>query len=129
MAVVGQRMHENYAEALTPCLICVMSRLDVEELLLADPRVAMRLIQSLSDRLARAEARIEEMAFKGVPSRVASLLLRLAIERDWRGRPTLSGLTRRRAPLSLTGASRETVTLTLNGFRNDRPRSRSHASA
>jgi CRP/FNR family transcriptional regulator, cyclic AMP receptor protein len=116
MSVVGQRMYDHYAEALTECVICVMSRLDVEELLIADPRVSVRLIQALGERLARAEARIEEMAFKGVQSRVASLLLRLALDTDWRGRPVLAGLTHQQLA-ELTGATRETVTVTLNQFR------------
>jgi len=118
MAVLGQRMHENYAEALTECLICVMSRADVEDLLLSDPRIAIRIVQSLSDRLTRAEERLEEMAFKGVPARLASLLLRLAIDNDWRGRPLLAGLTHQQLA-ELIGTSRETVTLTLNTFRTD----------
>lgn len=116
MAVVGQRMHANAAEALTDCLLCVMSRADVEELLLADPRVAIRIVQALSERLARAEERLEELAFKGVPARLASLLLRLAVERDWRGRPLLAGLTHQQLA-ELVGSTRETVTLTLNTFR------------
>jgi CRP/FNR family transcriptional regulator, cyclic AMP receptor protein len=78
MAIIGQRMYQTFAEALTECVICVMSRTDVEELLLADPQVAVRLVWALSDRLAQAEARIEEMAFTGVPARLASLLLRIA---------------------------------------------------
>lgn len=118
MAVLGQRMHENSAEALTDCLICVMSRTDVEDLLLSDPRIAIRIVQSLSDRLTRAEERLEEMAFKNVPARLASLLLRLAIDSDWRGRPLLSGLTHQQLA-ELIGTSRETVTLTLNNFRTD----------
>jgi len=116
MAILGQRMHENEAEALTECLICVMSRPDVEELLLGDPRIAMRLLHSISARLARAEERIEEMAFDDVPTRLASLLLRLAIERDWRGRPILSGLTQQQLA-ELIGTSRETATVTLNTFK------------
>ncbi len=118
MSIVAQRMHENEAEALSECLICVMSRLDVEELLLADPRVAIRLMQTLSTRLARAEERLEEMAFKGVPSRLASLLLRLAVDTDWRGRPILAGLTHQQLA-ELAGTTRETITLTLNHFKTD----------
>jgi CRP/FNR family transcriptional regulator, cyclic AMP receptor protein len=118
MAILGQRMHQNGAEALTDCLICVMSRLDVEELLLSDPRIAMRLLQCLSSRLARAEERLEEMAFHDVPTRLASLLLRLASNTDWRGRSILSGLTHQQLA-ELVGTSRETATLTLNTFKAD----------
>jgi CRP/FNR family transcriptional regulator, cyclic AMP receptor protein len=116
MAIIGQRMYQTFAEALSECLICVMSRKDVEELLLADPQVAVRLVWALSDRLAQAEARIEEMAFKGVPARLASLLLRVATDTDWRGRRTLGGLTHQQLA-ELIGTHRETVTVTLNQFK------------
>ncbi|MGH9175916.1 MAG: Crp/Fnr family transcriptional regulator, partial [Vicinamibacterales bacterium] len=82
----------------------------------SDPRVAIRLMQSLSERLIRSEERLEEMAFKGVPSRLASLLLRLTTETDWRGRPILAGLTHQQLA-ELTGTTRETITLTLNSFK------------
>jgi CRP/FNR family transcriptional regulator, cyclic AMP receptor protein len=116
MGVLGQRMQESYAEAVTECLICVMSRSDVEQLLLKDPRIAMRLAQSLGNRLAEAEARLEEMAFKSVPGRLAGLLLRLADDTDWRGRRVVTGLTHQQLA-ELVGSYRETVTLTLNQFR------------
>jgi CRP/FNR family transcriptional regulator, cyclic AMP receptor protein len=116
MSVLGQRMQETYAEATTDCLICVMSRADVEQLLLKNPRIAMRLAQSLGNRLAEAEARLEDMAFKSVPGRLAGLLLRLADDTDWRGRKVVSGLTHQQLA-ELVGSYRETVTLTLNDFR------------
>jgi CRP/FNR family cyclic AMP-dependent transcriptional regulator len=117
MAIVGQRLAGASAEALTDCLICVMSRVDVEELLLKDPRVSIRLVEALGRRLAAAEERIEEMAFKGVPARLAALLLRLATDRDWRGRPAINGLTHEQLAM-LIGSYRETVTATLNQFRS-----------
>jgi CRP/FNR family transcriptional regulator, cyclic AMP receptor protein len=116
MSVLGQRMQETYAEATSDCLICVMSRADVEQLLLKNPRIAMRLAQSLGNRLAEAEARLEDMAFKSVPGRLAGLLLRLADDTDWRGRNVVSGLTHQQLA-ELVGSYRETVTLTLNDFR------------
>jgi CRP/FNR family transcriptional regulator, cyclic AMP receptor protein len=116
MSALGQRMHETYAEATSDCLICVMSRSDVEQLLLKNPKIAMRLAQSLGNRLAEAEARLEDMAFKSVPARLAGLLLRLTDESDWRGRPMVKGLTHQQFA-ELVGSYRETVTLTLNEFR------------
>lgn len=118
MTALGQRMHQTYAEALTDCLICVMSRSDVENILLSDPRVAIRIAQSIGKRLAEAEARLEEMAFRSVPERLASLLLRLADRTDWRGRRMVDGLTHQQLA-ELVGSYRETVTLTLNQFRAD----------
>ena len=118
MAIIGQRMHETFAEALTECVICIMSRRDVEDLLLADPRIAIRLVKALGERLTQAEARLEEMAFKSVPSRLAALLLRLGTESDWRGRSVIQGLTHQQLG-ELVGTYRETATAILGQFRAD----------
>ena len=117
MAVLGQRMHRNFAEALTDCLVCVMSRSDVEKLLLGDPRITRRLVHMLGSRIAEIEDRLEELAFKGLSARLASLLLRLASDTDWRGRRVLHGLTHQQLA-ELLGTYRETVTATLNQFRD-----------
>lgn len=117
MAVLGQRMHRNFAEALTDCLVCVMSRSDVEKLLLGDPRITRRLVHMLGSRIAEVEDRLEELAFKGLSARLASLLLRLASDTDWRGRRVLHGLTHQQLA-ELLGTYRETVTATLNQFRD-----------
>lgn len=116
MALVGQHLQHSYAEALSDCLICVMSRHDVEELLLSDPRVAVRLVSILGKRLADAETQLEELAFKALPARLASLLIRLAIETDLRGRPILAGLTHEQLA-ELAGVYRESVTVALNDFK------------
>ena len=42
---------------------------------------------------AYVRERLEEMAFQGLRERLASLLLRLANETDWRGNPVVKGLT------------------------------------
>lgn len=115
MQILGQRLGESYAEATSESLICVMSRNDVDRLLLDDPRIAMRLAQSLGNRLAEAESRLEDMAFKSVSARLASLLLRIAEETDWRGRRIVKGLTHQQLA-EIIGTYRETVTLTLNEF-------------
>lgn len=115
MPILGQRLGESYAEATSESLICVMSRNDVDHLLLDDPRIAMRLAQSLGNRLAEAESRLEDMAFKSVSARLASLLLRIAEDTDWRGRRIVKGLTHQQLA-EIIGTYRETVTLTLNEF-------------
>lgn len=117
MTVMGQRMHGSYAEAASDCLICIMNKSEVEKLLLKNPRIAVRLAESLGHRLAETEARLEDMAFKRVSGRLAALLLRLAGDRDWRGRPVINGLTHQQLA-EVVGSYRETVTLTLNVFRD-----------
>jgi CRP-like cAMP-binding protein len=82
MAIIGQGMHNKFAEAVEDCLLCVMSRHDVERLILSKPAVALRFMQVMAKRLSKAEARLEELAFKGIPARLAALLLNLREEPD-----------------------------------------------
>jgi len=114
MALLGTKMHNTFAEAVDDCLICVMSRTDLERLILSKPQVALRVLEITGKRLREAEERLENMAFKGIPARLASLLLRLSAERD-----TLEivGLTHQDLAESV-GTYRETATQVLNDLKS-----------
>lgn len=118
MPFLGQRLQHAQAEALTESLICVMSHRDVDELLARHPCIALRIVEVLSKRLDAAETRLEEMAFKGLHERLACLLVQLATERDWRGRPVAVGLTHQHFA-ELLGTYRETVSAALTTFRDE----------
>ncbi len=111
MSLIGQGMRGSHAEAASECTLCVMSRADLEHLLTTYPRVALRLVETLAARLESAEARLETLAFKSVPARLAETLLRLA---DADGE--IAGVTHQDLA-ELVGAYRETTTKTLNEFR------------
>lgn len=113
MALIGQGMHNSFAEAIEDCVLWVMSRSDVERLLLTKPKVALRIFEALGRRLQRAEARLEEIAHKSIPARLASLLLQLAEEQ---ASDTITGLTHQDLGEQI-GTYRETTTQTLNLFR------------
>jgi len=115
MALIGQGMHNTFAEASEDCVLWVMSRGDVERLLVTRPKVALRIFENLGSRLREAEARLEEIAFKSIPARLASLLLQLA---DEAGSDTVSGLTHQDLGEQI-GTYRETTTQTLNTFKAD----------
>jgi CRP-like cAMP-binding protein len=115
MALIGQGMHNTFAEAVEDSVLCVMSREDVERLLVTKPKVALRLFEDLGSRLRETEARLEEIAFKGIPARLASLLLQLA---DEGSTDTVSGLTHQDLGEQI-GTYRETTTQTLNMFKAD----------
>ncbi len=78
MAAIGQSMTDSYAEAIDECVVCIMSRVDIEQVMIDHPTVAVQLVRVLSARLHEAETRLEQMAFTPVPERVARLLLSLA---------------------------------------------------
>jgi len=112
MAIIGQGMQNTFAEAVDDCLLCVMSRHDVERLILSKPAVALHFMAVMADRLRRAEARLEEMAFKSIPARLAALLLQLRQEQGDR----ICGYTHQDLAEAI-GTYRETTTQTLNEFK------------
>jgi CRP-like cAMP-binding protein len=119
MALLGQGMHESFAEALEDCTVSTLSKRDVQELLLSDPRVARRLIELIGRRLVEAERKLEEFAFKSVPERLASLLLQLASadSESQEGPVSLPVRYTHQQLAEMIGTYRETVTKTLNDFR------------
>jgi CRP-like cAMP-binding protein len=122
MALMGQRMHDHFAEALDPCRICLMGKEDTQRLLLSDPRIAARIAGILSDRLKDMEERLSDFAFKNVAQRIASTLL--AIERNDRARGVLNGVCEVRMTheqlAEFVGTYRETVTKVLNELRDQK---------
>jgi len=112
MPFVGQTMYDSFAEAVDDCTVRVMTRSDLEHILTSKPKVALRVIEGLARRLTEAEARLEDLAFKTIAGRLASLLLRLAEEQG----PTIVGYTHQDLAESI-GSYRETTTQTLNNFK------------
>ncbi len=107
MSCIGQGMYDTFAEATEDSMICTMSRGDVERLLLSKPRVALRILEAVGKRVVNAERQLEEIAFKGLIPRLASLLLREAEDDE------ISGLSHQDIAERL-GVYRETVTSALN---------------
>lgn len=114
MSLVGQGMHDTFAEAAEECTLCVMSRSDVEHLLLSKPRVGLRFMELIANRLREVEARMETVAFKSVPARLAASLLDLVHDGD----PNISGVSHQDLA-DMVGTYRETVTRILNEFRTE----------
>jgi CRP/FNR family cyclic AMP-dependent transcriptional regulator len=114
MALIGQGMHNTFAESIEECVLCIMSRDDVEQLLMSKPMVALRIFEVMGRRLREAETRLEEIATKGIPARLASLLLQLGEEK---GSDTIVGLTHQDLGEQI-GTYRETTTQTLNSFKS-----------
>jgi CRP-like cAMP-binding protein len=111
MSLLGQRMHNTFAEAMTDCTICVMNRNDLEQLILARPQIALRILEITGNRLRETEEQLESLAFKSIPSRLAALLLRLAGDGD-----EVVGLTHQDLA-EMIGTYRETTTQTLNDMK------------
>jgi len=114
MVIVGQQMHDSFAEALDDVVVCVMTRADVQRLLLGDQRIAARISETLGRRLAEIEQRLSDAIFKSVPERIAGALATLASSSPslTRGKAMQVRLTHEQLA-ALTGTSRETATKVL----------------
>ncbi|MHB1172924.1 MAG: Crp/Fnr family transcriptional regulator [Lacisediminihabitans sp.] len=78
MMLVGQRMYDNYAEAIEDSAICQLSVAEVERFFLSDPRIAIRISRLLGEQVARLEERLTDLALRPLGARIASTLLKLA---------------------------------------------------
>lgn len=77
MILVGQRMYDNYAEAIQDSSICQLSVEEVERFLLSEPRIAIRISRLLGEQVARLEERLTDLALRPLAAQVASTLLTL----------------------------------------------------
>lgn len=122
MALLSQQLYGNFAEALTDCVICVISRADVKKYLIADARIAYRIIETLGRRLLESEQRLADAVLKQVPARVASLLLQIAEKQVREGganQPATDAVEinfTHEELARLLGIHRETISRTLKEF-------------
>lgn len=115
MALIGQHLHNTFAEALDDCVICVWRREGVERLLIEHPLVALRFLEAMGNRLIDLEQRLEEVTYKRIPARLAGLLIRLNDEHSDDG--VVRGFTHQ-SLADMLGTYRETTTQALNEFKN-----------
>jgi CRP/FNR family transcriptional regulator/CRP/FNR family cyclic AMP-dependent transcriptional regulator len=106
------------AQALEPTECLVVPRQAVLSLLLAHPRLLLRIVASLSTYVRRKDAAVAEVAFLDIPARVARKLLELAESkgRDADGGVVIDVHLSQRTLAGMVGASRENVNRALNRF-------------
>ncbi len=119
MALTAQRLRESYAEAMEPADVCILKDEDLERLVLEHPRVGLRMMRVLGERLRTCEARLEDIGLKDVPSRLASLLLQLAESEGVMTRegPMIPTRYTQRQLATMIGSSRESVTRAFSRLR------------
>jgi len=108
MDLLGLRMRATWAEALEACELCLMSRTDVQELLFTDRRIALRIAEQLSTRIADLEDRLTDLTCKALGERLAATLRQLA-----RHTPDEPIRLTHQQLAALVGATRERTTTAL----------------
>lgn len=121
MMQLGQRMYDNYAEAIEDSTICRLDSADVERYFLADPRIAVRIARLLGDEIARLEERLTDLALRPLAARAAGTLLKLAeaAPSSRFGSAPVIHLTHEQLA-GLLGATREATSKTMSDFASQR---------
>jgi CRP-like cAMP-binding protein len=111
MSCIGQGMYDCFAEAASDSVICTMSRADVTRLIHQHPAFAIRLLEAVGRRIVHAERQLEDLAFRGLIPRLATLLLEEARDGE------VDGYSHQEIAERL-GVHRETATYALNEMRS-----------
>ncbi len=104
MALLDGGERSADAAALTNCDLLVVERRDMLTVLERHPGVAIKLLQVLCERLRRTDQQISEIAFLGLPMRLAKALLRVG-----GGAPQAKLALSQRELGTMIGGTRESV--------------------
>jgi CRP-like cAMP-binding protein len=110
---------EEMAESMENTTTVELERLTFDRLLASQAGVAYHFARSLIHRWRGLEAKVEQLVFKDVSSKLAELLMRLASEHgiEHRRGLVLSIKVTHQEMANLIGSTRETVSLTLSQFK------------
>ena len=113
-ALLSDGAFDTFAQALRPTTVAAVRRDELEELMAAHP--ALALMDDLGRHSQMLSRRLENVAFKSVPGRLAALLLELA-QPTGREEPISTGRWTHQELADMINAYRETTTKVLNQFR------------
>jgi len=119
IALAGDGAYDTFAEALTPVSAYAIPRDEALAQIERDPALGLALLEDLGRHRQAISHLFDEVAFKSVPARLATLLLDMA---QSQGSAQPSRLPRRshRQFAERINAYRETVTKVINQFRDAR---------
>lgn len=100
-----------YAQALDDTGICMINKTDFNELLITNPKIALKIIEELARRLEKLENALESMGTKSIEARIGAALIELSAKY---GKRTQKGILlelplSREGLASYIGVARETV--------------------
>ncbi|MFQ3632108.1 Crp/Fnr family transcriptional regulator [Roseiflexus sp.] len=119
VGAAGDTRYDTFAEATSAVQYVRIARDELADLLARTPELGVALVEDMALHRAVISRRLDEVAFKSVPARLASLLLDLARRH---GGPHAARVPRHshRQLAEMINAYRETVTKVINQFRDAR---------
>jgi len=116
IALADSGTYDTFAEALTPVTIYQIPRVDLLSMIERDPSLGLVLIEDLLRHRQAVSHLFDEVAFKSVPARLATLLLDMA-QSQGSAQPSRVPRRSHRQLAEMINAYRETVTKVINQFR------------
>lgn len=118
-ALDGGSSYETYAQALQAARVVAVARGALLTASATTPGLSLAMIEMLGQQRQTLNRRIEEVAFKSVPARLASVLLEMSGDQAEHPQPQQHVGRRTHQQLAeMVNAYRETVTKILNQFRD-----------
>lgn len=115
--MVNRNRRYDYAEAMTPSVLCLMRIDDFRRALREENELTLRVAERLCRRIIEMEQVLSDTVFNPVRSRVAATLIRLyRLEQEQGG---VSLRVTHQEIANLTGSTRETTTAVLHSLRSD----------
>ncbi|HEU5103285.1 MAG TPA: Crp/Fnr family transcriptional regulator [Roseiflexaceae bacterium] len=116
IALADGGAYDTFAEALTPVTVYSLPRAELLPMIERDPALGLALLEDLGRYRQAVSHLFDEVAFKSVPARLATLLLDMA-QSQGSAQPSRVPRRSHRQLAEMINAYRETVTKVINQFR------------
>lgn len=116
----NNQTYDTFAEATTIVEALELSQDDLHIAMEHQPDLVLKFIAVLEQYMVIVSRRLDELAFKSVPARLASVLLDMADTSESHGLPPRIPRRTHQQLAEMTNAYRETVTKVIKQFRTDR---------
>ncbi|MBI4346004.1 MAG: Crp/Fnr family transcriptional regulator [Elusimicrobia bacterium] len=119
MALLEGRERSASAQAVEDTRLLLIHKREFQAMIIQDPRLALHLLRTLSDRLRRANEEIEGLMFRNVLGRVSKTLISLAEQggKRFRGGMLIGGRFTHQELADLVGTTREPLSRALAALR------------
>lgn len=74
LALFRESIHESYAEAMEETEVCMINRLDLQQILKKFPSISLKILSEISSRLEKAEKQTTRVSTEKVETRIALFL-------------------------------------------------------